>query len=69
MKLREVKEWIDGLPEEFLEYDSVNAEGGVLTDDGEMLYRLDKPITTLNVNENTKEILFLNDFNNTSKKD
>jgi hypothetical protein len=60
MKLKEVKNWIDNLPVEFLEFDVVNAEEGKLTNDGEVLYRFDKPVVSLNVNEESKEILFLN---------
>jgi hypothetical protein len=60
MKLKEVKNWIDNLPLEFLEFDVVNAEEGKLTKDGEVLYRFDKPVVSLNVNEESKEILFLN---------
>ncbi len=61
MKLKDVKNWIENLPVEFLEFDVVNAEEGKLTKDGEVLYRLDKPVISLNVNEESKEILFLND--------
>jgi len=60
MKLKEIKEWIERLPEEFLEFDVVNAEEGP-NDGGDVYYRLDKPITSLNVNEESEEILFLND--------
>jgi len=60
MKLKEVKNWIENLPIEFLEFDVVNAEEGKLTKDGDVLYRLDKPVVSLNVNEESKEILFLN---------
>ena len=60
MKLKDVKNWIDNLPVDFLEFDVVNAEEGILTKDGEVLYRYDKPVVSLNVNEESKEILFLN---------
>lgn len=60
MKLKEIKKWIDGLPSEFLEYTVINAEKGNL-DDGEHTYRLDKPIISLDVDGETKEILFLNE--------
>lgn len=62
MKLNELKKWIDTLPEDFLEYDLVNGEEGYL--DGELRYRLDKPITTLLVDEDTKEIALLNEISN-----
>ena len=59
MVLKEIKNWINSLPDEFLEFDVVNAEEGILNN-GEYSYRFDKPIISLNVNEETKEILFLN---------
>lgn len=60
MKLKEIKEWIDSLPDEFLEFDVVNAELGKIETEDDLMYRYDKPITALNVSEETKEILFLN---------
>ena len=60
MKLREIKEWIESLPDEFLEFNSFNAELGEI-EDTNYTYRLDKEIMTLVVDEETKEILFLND--------
>ena len=59
MKLSEVKDWINGLPKEFLDFDVVNAEEGDL-DDG-YTYRLDKPLIALNVDEDSKEVLLIND--------
>ena len=58
MKLRDIKEWIESLPIDFLEYDVVNGEVGDL--DGELSYRLDKPIIALTVDEQNCEIVFLN---------
>lgn len=34
MKLKEIKNWIENLPIEFLEFDVVNAEDGTTTKDG-----------------------------------
>ena len=59
MTLKELKDWINNLPEEFLEFSVVNGEVGVLDD--EFHYRLDKPITTLLVDEESKEVIILND--------
>ena len=59
MKLNELKEWINSLPPEFDEYTVVNGEYGVL--DGEHFYRVDKPVTTLTVDDDDKEIVILND--------
>jgi len=63
MKLKEVKKWIESLPEEFLEFEVVNGEYGELIKEDEITYRLDKPITTLTVDEQNKEVVFLNDGN------
>lgn len=60
MKLREIKEWIDNLPESFLEFEVVNGEEGNINE--EYHYRIDKPIVSLGVDEDTKEILFLNNI-------
>lgn len=59
MKLIELLNWIQSLPPEFLEFIVVNAEQGDLTEDG-LTYRLDKPVMSLNVDEENKEILLLN---------
>lgn len=58
MKLIELKDWINTLPVDILEYDVVNGEEGEL--DGELKYRVDKPITLLLVDDETKEIVFCN---------
>ena len=63
MTLRELKNWLDKLPENMLEFNVVNGEIGML--DGEYMYRLDKPITTLVVDEENKEIVILNDSQET----
>ena len=60
MKLKEIKEWIETLPVEFLEFEAVNAEE-VQMIDGAVYYRLDKPIVSLNICQESKEVLFLND--------
>jgi hypothetical protein len=56
--LREVKEWLEALPEEFLDFEVVNGEEGKIDD--QYTYRIDKPIVCLMVDEETKEIAFLN---------
>lgn len=60
MKLKELKDWIDTLPEEFLEFSVVNAEMGEVGD-GELTYRLDMPVVAVSVDEESKEILILNE--------
>jgi len=64
MTLKELKGFLAGLPERFDEYEIVNGEVGVLpkekeTDEDEIVYRCDKPITTLYVDEQTGEVCFL----------
>ena len=61
MKLRDLREWIERLPKKFDDFDVVNAECGVI--DEEYTFRLDKPVTVLDIDENTKEILIMNDEN------
>jgi hypothetical protein len=63
MTLKELKNWLDKLPEDFLEFNVVNGEVGML--DGEYMYRLDKPVTTLTVDVENKEIIILNDSQET----
>lgn len=60
MKLKEFKNWINSLPEDFLDYvvEVVKAEGDL--DDG-YSYRLDAPIIGLSVNESDKHILIFID--------
>ena len=49
MTLKELKNWLDKLPEEFMDFSVVNGEVGML--EGQYMYRLDKPVTTLTVDE------------------
>jgi hypothetical protein len=63
MKLIELKTWVNNLPEEFMDFSIVNGEVGII--DGEHMYRLDKPITTLLVDEVEKQIIILNDSQET----
>ena len=58
MKLKKIKKWIESLPNNFLEFGVVAAETGKLKSTGN-LYRYDKPIITLSVDEENEEILFL----------
>jgi hypothetical protein len=58
MTLNELKKFIDRLPEEMGEWSVVNGEVGYLDpeDDNSMVYRVDKPIIALFVDENSQEI-------------
>ena len=59
IKLKELRNWVNQLPLEFDEFDVVNAEFGEFSE-GDFVYRLDKPVVTLVINEETEEILILN---------
>ena len=63
MKLYELKNWLNNLPESFLEFEVVNGEVGMLDD--QYMYRVDKPVTTLTVDEENKEVVVLNDSQET----
>jgi hypothetical protein len=59
MTLKELKDWLDKLPDEYSDFTVVNGEEGIL--DGKYWYRLDKPIVTLMIDEDEQEIIMLND--------
>lgn len=55
--VKELKEWLAALPPEYDKFTLVNGERGKWSE--EYSYRLDKPIVTLDIDENDKEIIFL----------
>ena len=61
MKLFELKEFIFGLPQELDNFTVVNGEYGLLDPNNEdsMVYRVDKPVLVISVDENDQEIVFL----------
>lgn len=59
MTFKELKDWVNSLPDEFLEYSVVNGETGKIDEDYH--FRVDKPVTTLLVDKENKEIVILND--------
>lgn len=61
MKLFELKEFINSLPQEMDNFVVVNGEYGLLdpTDDNSMVYRVDKPVLIISVDENDQEIVLL----------
>jgi hypothetical protein len=62
MNLLELKNWVNSLPEEFNNFSVVNGEMIELPDD--YIARLDKPVTTLSVDVDNKEICIFNDQEN-----
>ena len=59
MTIKELKEFVNRLPDIFNDYEVENAEymGGNSED---VKYRLDKPVITIYVREDTKELLLMN---------
>lgn len=55
MKVKDLKEILQDLPEEFDEFDMVNGEFGVLDKEEQLVYRKDMPIVFLYVDEENKE--------------
>lgn len=63
MKLKELKDWLNGLPNTFDEYDVVNGEHGSFSEDDESFhYRVDKTIVASLVDEETNEVVLLHQF-------
>lgn len=63
MTLKELKKFVNALPDTFDGFGVVNGEVGVLdgtSEDGgeDLVYRCDKPIITLYVDEQSKEVCF-----------
>ena len=75
MTLKELKEFLVSIPEEADSFEIVNGEVGYLdpTDSESMVYRADKPIIALYVDESTNEICFFHqtqeDVRSVFKKD
>jgi hypothetical protein len=61
MKLKELKDFVNNLPDDFDDFTVVNGEFGLLDphDPDSIVYRIDKPVLVLNVEENDKEIVLL----------
>lgn len=55
MKLKELKDWLNSLPEEFDDYSCVNGEEGIINE--EYRYRVDKAIVAGFVDEENKEVV------------
>jgi len=60
MTLKELKDYLNGLPQEMDEFSVVNGEYGYLDEnDKQFIYRLDKPVLVCLVEENSNEIVLL----------
>jgi len=74
MTLGELREFLSQLPEEMDNFEVVNGEVGYLDieDEDSMVYRVDKPIIALYVDENSQEVCFFHqtqeDVNNVYNK-
>jgi hypothetical protein len=60
MTLKELKQFVNQLPNTFDEYEVENAEYISGKNDDDIYYRLDKPVVAIYVREDTKEILLMN---------
>lgn len=61
MKLSELKEFINSLPEEMDDFTVVNGEYGFMDEENEegFIYRVDKPVLAINVDEKDMEVVLL----------
>jgi len=64
MTLKELKEFINRLPDTMNDYEVENAEymesNSARSDSEDVKYRLDKPVIAIYVREDTKELLLMN---------
>jgi hypothetical protein len=60
MQLKDLREFLTKIPLSFDEYEMVNGEVGLLDaeDENSAVYRLDKPIIAMYIDESSKEICF-----------
>lgn len=60
MTFKELRNFVEMIPAEVDNYEVVNGEVGYLDpeDDDSMVYRVDKPIVALYVDEHSKEVCF-----------
>ncbi len=60
MTLKELKEFVNHLPDTFDDFTIENAEYLESSGEGDVAYRLDKPVVAIYVREGTREILIMN---------
>ena len=58
MTLRDIKSWINNLPDEFLDFETVSSEEGKIPDT-DNTYRKDSSIVALDIDEESKEVLLM----------
>ena len=59
MTLKELKEFVNRLPDTLDDYEVENAEY-LESNDNDVKYRLDKPVVAIYIKEDTKELLIMN---------
>lgn len=67
MTLKELKDWINGLPEDYMEFSVVNGDEGKL--EGKYFYRVDKPVVSLIVDKESNEFVLLNQIEELNQDD
>ena len=69
MKLNELRDFLNSLPVEFDEYPVVNGDFYVPDGESDYHYRVDKPIMSLIVDEETQEVVFLHELHEFEEPD
>ena len=61
MILAELKQFINSIPSDMDEFNVVNGEFGLVDpeDDDSVIYRVDKPVLIITVDEQSREVVFL----------
>ena len=57
MKLKELKDWVNSLPEDFAEFDIVN--GDLTESENEYTYQIEKPVVAVYMDKENKEVIIL----------
>jgi hypothetical protein len=65
MKIKELINFLKTLPEEFMDYSVVNGEEGLF--EGELRYRIDKSVVAVLIDEETKELVLLHQYQEEEK--
>jgi hypothetical protein len=57
MKLKELKDWVNSLPEDCAEFDIVN--GDLTESENEYTYQIEKPVVAVYMDKENKEVIIL----------